>query len=161
MTHDHAALLDLLTRLAQALRLWTITLVGWLAEATGLRGVRVAWRSELRALRRETRELSCLRVGLAVAMGVCVGRWRGRPPRWRRDVTWGGRRRLQRFVLGRIRLRTLDDLRAVLDDVETHVARACARFATGFDGRVYVHARAMSDAAPMAAGVAPRIADSS
>lgn len=161
MTHDHAATLDLLTRLAQALRLWAITLVGWLAAATGSRDLRLLWREELRALRRETRELLCLRVGLAVSMGRCVVRRRRKLALWRGDLVFGGRRRQQRFVLGRLRLRTLDELRAVLDDVDAAVARACARFVAGFGRLMYRHARAGSDAAPVSAPVAPRFADSS
>lgn len=160
MTYDHAAALDLLTRLAQALRLWAITLVGWLAEATGLREMRLLWRGELRQLRRETRELLCLRVRLSVAMGACVVRRRERTPRWRRDLAACGRRRMQRVVLGRLRVRTLAQCRAVLGDVERHVARACARLAAGY--RIaWTYARPAGDATPMVVGVAPSIADSS
>lgn len=110
----------------QSLRLWTLELVALWVELFGGREGRIDLRRQLRDLRRQTRmvffvaAVSRLRI-LVDRPGTL--RPRSAPPgtRYQRRRT-----RLIRMVTRKLRLKSLADIRAALDDFDALVARAFA-----------------------------------
>lgn len=125
----------------RSLGLWTLELVALWVKLFGDRNGRIDLRRRLRALRRDTRLVFMIAVAARLRFndgpiartfpfrtprGV---RYRRRRPRWARLITRG------------IKLDSLADIRAALDDFDAHVARAFARLPKRFLAGRLVNAR--------------------
>lgn len=111
----------------QSLQLWALELVALWVELVGGRNGRIDLRRRLRRLRRDTR------IALMIAVVARMRMRKGpivttRPRSCRRGARYQLRRtRWLRMITRGIRLDTLADIRAALDDFEAHVAHAFAR----------------------------------
>ncbi len=128
MTHRTPHLPDIafLDRATHSLRLWVLDVLAMLADLMG-GGFRAAVRA---ATRDACADVKLLVVGYAVqhrlaAAPLASERRHGAPRGFRYARA---RRGLRAFTRG-VRVKTLDDVRRVLGDLETAVARMVARFA--------------------------------
>lgn len=131
-----AALYQSWTACARSLRLWVLELVAWMATVTQWRDMRLLARADLRHLRSEIRWLIVTRLAVAIRQGLIAPKQRRNRNGARHEDRFLSRRRFMRFALRRVRLRTLDQCRNVLDRLEC-VALRCAR---DLDGGVAVRA---------------------
>ena len=113
--------------LARSLRLWVMDLLAWWVMTFGDRAARIALQHDVIEARRQTRDLVFMAM---VARMTFQKRKRGRmrPPSARAGFRYAVRAlRVQRIYTRGLKLRTLKDIRRVLDDFERAVARAIAR----------------------------------
>lgn len=124
---------------AQSLRLWVLELLAWVAgwasemrilrNDGNLRNAKKWLRDELAIVRRDIRDVLFLLV-----MANRAWRKKEKLPTTRPRNAAVGFRRVERklnilkLYLRGIRLKTLEDMRTVLDDVDRYVARALKRF---------------------------------
>lgn len=128
-------LLQTWTTCLQALRLWMMQLVVWLAAVSGSREMRLMAQEDLRQLRREVRLLLVTRMAIALQAGTFA------PPQYRKiritpaiDLSLS-HRRFNRCALRGIRLRTFADAKRVLDNIDAYVARVARNLRNGVAAR--------------------------
>ncbi len=117
-----------ITETVRDLRLWFIEFVAWIAAYIPMpRSVRMYMRDEIHRARRDIR----LTIALAMIAGMTVPvtrRWTSRPrgpaPGWRMQRR---RMNIMKIYTRGIRLRTIADMRRVLDNFDKVVTRAKAR----------------------------------
>jgi hypothetical protein len=113
----------------RSLRLWVLELVAWWAAALDNRALKLWLRAELLQTRKDIRYLLTGLVGVALRDGaVCEHPLSARTIRHARH-TWT-KRFIQRVATRGVRLRTLADIRAVLDDLHATAARCVHRYCT-------------------------------
>jgi hypothetical protein len=111
----------------RSLRLWVLELVAWWVLHCGDRADRISMQRDIRAARREVRELVFLSMVSRMTFQRRARKWM-RPPSARSGFRYAQRRlNLIRLYTRGIRLRTLRDIRDVLDDFERVVQRAIRR----------------------------------
>ncbi len=116
-----------ITAAARALRLWVVELLAWWVMTFGDRTARIALQHDIIDARRETRELVFMAMIARMRFQKRKAQWM-RPPSARAGFRYRFRslRVLHIYTRG-LRLKTLKDIRAVLDDFERIVKRAVAR----------------------------------
>ncbi|KAF0180099.1 MAG: hypothetical protein FD124_992 [Alphaproteobacteria bacterium] len=116
-----------LTTAARRLRLWVVELLAWWVMTSGDRNARIALQHDIIEARRQTRDLVFMAMVARMTFQKRTMRWM-RPPSARAGFRYAARTlRVQRIYTRGLRLRTLKDIRAVLDDFERIVERAIAR----------------------------------
>ena len=131
MTTIPADLKDQWTAYAQSLRLWVVQFLVWLAAVTKSRELRLRAQYELRFLRREVRQILITRM----AIEICATPRKRKKQRAHVGEWIVHRRRFYRCVLRGARLRTFEDARHVLENLEAHVALCIANFRAGMKDR--------------------------
>ncbi|MBT9447021.1 MAG: hypothetical protein IV086_15070 [Hyphomonadaceae bacterium] len=141
----------------RSLRLWVLELVAWWVLHCGDRTDRIGMQRDIRAARREVRELIFLTMVSRMTFQRRARKWM-RPPSACSGFRYVQRRlNLIRLYTRGVRLRTLRDIRDVLDDFERIVERAIKRVPKGVcTGRLAIVAapwrRAFAAIAPAAEG---------
>ncbi|KAF0186584.1 MAG: hypothetical protein IV086_09490 [Hyphomonadaceae bacterium] len=116
-----------LTATARTLRLWVVELIAWWVMTFGDRAARIALQGDVIAARRETRDLVFMAMVARMRFQKRKAQWM-RPPSARAGFRYRFRSwRVQRIYTRGLKLRTLKDIRRVLDDFERVVTRAIAR----------------------------------
>jgi hypothetical protein len=116
-----------LTATARALRLWVVELLAWWVMTFGDRDARIALQHDIIEARRQTRDLVFMAMVARMRFQKREARWM-RPPTARAGFRYVFRTlRVQRIYTRGLRLKTLKDIRAALDDFECIVERAVAR----------------------------------
>jgi hypothetical protein len=123
----------------RSLRVWVLELFAWWVLSFGNRAERIDLRRDIRDARRETRELIFMTMVSRMTFQRCARRWM-RPPSARAGFCYAQRRlNLIRLYTRGIRLRSLRDIRDVLNDFERVVQRAIGRVPKSFcTGRLAV-----------------------
>lgn len=136
--------LSLFRAAAENLRLWVLTLLAWVVERFGDRDGRLVLQAEIREARRHTRELLLLAACAQMAFHVppppgARGLRTTRPFGARAGLRYR-RRRFNALKLATrgVRLRTLADLRRVLERFDAVVARVIARMPKRITGGALV-----------------------
>jgi hypothetical protein len=112
--------------LARSLRLWVMELIAWWVMTFGDRAARIALQSNVIEARRQTRDLVFMAMIARMTFQKCERKWT-RPPSAREGFRYQARAlRVQRIYTRGLGLKTLKDIRAVLDDFERIVERAIA-----------------------------------
>ena len=110
----------------RSLRLWVLELFAWWVLSFGSRAERIGLRRDIRDARREVRELLFLTMVSRMTFQKRARKWM-RPPSARTGFRYAQRRlNLIRLYTRRIRLRSLRDIRDVLNDFERIVQGAIA-----------------------------------
>jgi hypothetical protein len=162
----HRPLRDAIQKIAfyvQSLRLWALELLDWWAAFCGERSARLDVQRGMRDLRSATR--MALLISVVARMHIPMRRQTGvmRPfgsphgfrYRWRRI-------RFLRLISRGVRLKTLAQIRAALDDFDAVVARALARVPTRIvDGALVMCGVSRAACAFTEACVSPDAADTS
>ena len=132
LLRPHRDTIEKIALFVRSLRLWTLELVALWVELFGGRAGRIDLRRRLRELRGDVRR--AFFIAVVARMRLLRGatgtvRPRSAPPgaRYRRRRT-----RFIRMVTRGVRLKSLADIRAALDDFETQAARAFARMPKRF-----------------------------
>ncbi len=116
-----------ITAAARALRLWVVDLIAWWVMTFGDRNARIALQHDIIEARREARELVFMAMVARMRFQKRKSRWM-RPPSARAGFRYVCRTmRVQRIYTRGLKLKTLKDIRRVLDDFERIVRRAIAR----------------------------------
>ena len=128
--HDPHPLRDAIPKIAlyaQSLRLWAMELVVWWVGLFGDRAAKLKARREVADLARMTRLLLLIAIGARLhfpaptrAIARPFGSPRGCRYRWRRT-------RLTRMLTRGVKLRTLSDIRRVLDALDAYAMQGAAR----------------------------------
>ena len=104
-----------------------VELLAWWVMTFGDRTARIALQRDVIEARRETRELVFMAMVARMTFQKRRARWQ-RPPSARAGFRYAVRAlRAQRIYARGLKLKTLKDIRAVLDDFERIVKRAIAR----------------------------------
>jgi hypothetical protein len=116
-----------LTTAARALRLWVLQLLAWWVMTFGDRNARIALQNEVIEARRQTRDLVFMAMVARMTFQKRNARWM-RPPTARAGFRYTQRTlRVQKIYTRGLRLRTLKDIRGVLNNFERIVERAIAK----------------------------------
>jgi hypothetical protein len=128
----------------RSLRLWVLELYAWWVASFGSQEDRIGLRRDIRDARREVRELLFLTMVSRMSFQRRARRWM-RPPSARSGFRYAHRRlNLIRLYTRGVRLKTLRDIRDVLNDFDRIVTRAIARVPKGVcTGRLRIVAAAM------------------
>lgn len=119
--------IDKISAHVRSLRAWVLELFAWWVLSFGGREDRIGLRRNIRDARREVRDFLFLAMVSRMTFQRRA-RWRMRPPSVRQGFRYTQRRlNLVRLYARGIRLRTLRDIRDVLNDFERIVVRAIAR----------------------------------
>jgi hypothetical protein len=111
----------------RSLRMWVLEVCAWWVLGFGTREDRIELRREVSEARREVRELIFLTMVSRMTFQRHARRWM-RPPSVRMGFRFAQRRlHMMRLYTRGIRLRTLRDVRDVLNNFERVVAKAIAR----------------------------------
>ncbi len=115
----------------RSLRLWVLELYAWWVLSFGDRAERIGLRGDIREARREVRELLFLTMVSRMTFQRRARKWM-RPPSARNGFIYVQRRlNLIRLYTRGIKLRTLRDIRDVLNNFDHIVERAVARVPKG------------------------------
>jgi len=163
--HPRHPLHDVIPKIAlyaRSLRLWAMELVVWWVGIFGDRAAKLNVRREIRDLARMTRILLLLAVAARLRFPARkrdirrpFGAPRGCRYRWRRI-------RFARALTRGVRLKTLADIRDVLDHLDAHAARCFARAPKTFVGAALVTHGVVDDVrAPMCAAFGTLAPDTS
>ncbi|KAF0179130.1 MAG: hypothetical protein IV086_00085 [Hyphomonadaceae bacterium] len=119
--------IEKLTAAARALRLWVVELFAWWVMTFGDRDARIALQRYVTEARRQTRDLVFMAMVARMTFRKCKRRWM-RPPSARAGFRYAIRAlRVQKIYTRGLKLKTLKDIRAVLENFERIVERAIAR----------------------------------
>lgn len=115
----------------RSLRVWVLELFAWWVLSFGQRSDRITLRRDIRDARREVRDLLFMTMVSRMTFQKRTRKWM-RPPSARSGFRYAHRRLdlIALYTRG-IKLRSLRDIRDVLNDFEHVVERAIARVPTG------------------------------